>query len=165
MIKNIEFKDVAILLILIGAFMRLIPHPPNFTPILAISIFAGMKFKNSYYSYIIPILSMFISDIFIGIHYGMFVIYPLLLITVLVGRNFKNINSSSIVSCILFFVITNFQVWVVSGMYGHDILGLIQCYIAAIPFFGMTLVSTFIYSYSLFLSFELLTKIPMRKQV
>ena len=163
--KKENYRIIAVVAILTLALFRLIPHPPNFTPILAMSIFAGMKFKNNLYSYIIPIMVMFISDIFIWLHSGMLVIYPTLLITTLIARNFNTINSASIISSTLFFITSNLQVWLISNMYGKNILGLIECYTAAIPFFGMTLISTFIYSYVLFLSFELLTKIPIKQRI
>ena len=160
-----NFRNIAIVLILIGAFMRLIPHPPNFTPILALALFAGTKFKDTRYSFIIPIIAMLISDIFIGFHYGMTLIYLILISTTIIGRHAKGIFSAGLASSMLFFIVSNFQVWLVSGMYQKNIFGLIECYAMAIPFFGMTLLSTVIYTYALFSVFYLLTKTPKYQRV
>jgi len=160
-----SFRDIAIILVLIGAFMRLIPHPPNFTPILAIALFAGTKFKDSRYSFIIPVVAMLISDMVIGFHYGMTLIYSIMILATVIGRYFKGIFSAAIVSSLLFFLISNFQVWLVSGMYQKSIFGLIECYTMAIPFFGMTLLSTLTYTYALFSVFYLLTKTPKYQRV
>ena len=108
-----SFRDIAIILILVGAFMRLIPHPPNFTPILAIALFAGTKFKDTRYSFIIPVVAMLISDIFIGFHYGMTLIYLMLILTSIIGRYSKGIFYAGLASSLLFFIVSNFQVWLV----------------------------------------------------
>ena len=160
-----NLKNVAIILIMIGAFMRLIPHPPNFTPILAIALFAGTKFKDTTYALAIPALAMLVSDMFIGFHYGMIVIYSMILLTVVISRHSKKLLSAGLVSSLLFFLASNLQVWLVSGMYEKSPVGLIECYTMAIPFFGMTAASTVVYSYALFLVFYLLTKTPIYKRV
>ena len=62
---NNEIHKLVIVVIILGlTFFRLIPHPPNFTPILAVSIFAGIKFKSNLFSYLIPIIAMFLSDVY-----------------------------------------------------------------------------------------------------
>ena len=160
-----EHYTLLALTIFFLVFTRLIPHPPNFTPILATCIFAGMKFKQHLYSYLAPIVAMFIADIFIGLHSGIFIIYPTLLIIVFLARKFTSINSASILSSLFFFIVTNLQVWIYSNMYQKDLYGLIECYTLALPFFGMTLISTFIYSYILFIGFELITKIKIRDKI
>ena len=163
--KKEHYILLALLSIFFLAFTRLIPHPPNFTPILATCIFAGMKFKQNLHAYFAPIIAMFISDLFIGLHSGILVIYATLLITVFLARKFKSINSASLLSSLLFFIVTNLQVWMFSNMYQKNVSGLIECYTLALPFFSMTLISTFIYSYILFIGFELITKIKITDKV
>ena len=163
---NKEIHKLLIVAVILGlTFFRLIPHPPNFTPILAVSIFAGMKFKNNLLSYIVPVVSMFLSDVIIGFHVGMYVIYPTLVLTVFIARNFNNINSASIFSSILFFIVTNFQVWLISTSYSNTIYGMIECYTLALPFFSMTLLSTFIFSYCLFYGFSFFSSISLYQKV
>ena len=114
---NILKKEIfPISLILILAFARLIPHPPNFTPILAVGIFAGFYFKNFILSFFIVVFSMFLGDLYLGFHNTMFFTYSALAIAVLVGYfvkkfKFTEIFLSGLISSLGFFVITNFGAW------------------------------------------------------
>jgi len=135
-----------LLIILFGSITRLIPHPPNFTPILSMFLFSGVYFGNKKLSVFVPILSMLLSDLIIGFGtISLWVYLPLLLIT-LIGHKFKNINIGSVLTAsFTFFVISNFGVWLMG--YPKTIEGLISCYVLAIPFFTNTLISTFAYSF------------------
>ena len=147
-----------ITLILILALSRLIPHPPNFTPIIAVAILSGYFFKNLYFSFLVLIVSMIIADFFIGFYDNMFVVYlSLMLISFTFYRigsklNYKNLFLFSLFGSLIFFVITNFGVWALGNLYEKNLKGLIYCYIAAIPFFKNTLFSTIIFSYGAFLT-------------
>jgi hypothetical protein len=149
------------LIILIAASMRLLPHLPNFTPISAMALFGG-TYINKKYSIIITLLAMFVSDIFLGFHSTMPYVYGSFVLTVFIGswvkdhKTFKNILSASLASSILFFLITNFGVWV-NGWYPRNISGLIQCYTLAIPFFKHTLTGDLFYVGLFFGSFEFLS--------
>ena len=146
-------------LILILAFARLIPHPPNFTPIIAVAIISGYFFKNLNFSFIILLAAMLISDLFIGFYENVVFVYAsLLLITFIFYKiskiiNFKNLFIFSFAGSFIFFIISNFGVWVLGSPGVHDIAyakslsGLIECYILAIPFFGNTFLSTLIFAY------------------
>ncbi len=158
-------KLLAVVIIIALAFFRLIPHPPNFTPILAISIFAGMKFKNNLFSYFIPVVAMLLSDTVIGFHSGVYVIYPTIVIIALMARRFKNINSAAFSSSFLFFLVTNFQVWIMSPSYPKTFLGILECYTLALPFFGMTLLSAFVFSYCLFYGFSYFSSIRIYQKI
>ena len=137
-----------ITLILILALFRLIPHPPNFTPIIAVAILSGYFFKNLYFSFLVLIASMVIADFFIGFYDNMFVVYlSLMLITFTFYRagsklNYKSLFLFSLFGSLIFFVITNFGVWALGNLYEKNLKGLIDCYILAIPFFGNTFLST-----------------------
>tara|TARA_B110000444_G_C18730428_1_gene543057 strand:- start:426 stop:920 length:495 start_codon:yes stop_codon:yes gene_type:complete len=155
--KNQKYKLLAVVTLVALAFFRLIPHPPNFTPILAISVFAGIKFKDNLFSYLVPVSAMLVSDAIIGFHNGMILIYLAIVLSAYIARKFNTINTSVLSSSILFFLITNFQVWIMSSSYPKSLLGILECYTLAIPFFGMTLLSTFFFSYVLFYSFAFLT--------
>ena len=146
-------------LILILAFARLIPHPPNFTPIIAVAIISGYFFKNFNLSVLILLAAMLISDLFIGFYENIIFVYlSLILITFIFHKisrkiNFKNLFIYGFAGSVIFFVVSNFGVWALGSPGVYDIAyekslsGLIQCYILAIPFFGNTFLSTLIFSY------------------
>ena len=146
-------------LILILAFARLIPHPPNFTPIIAVAIISGYFFKNLNFSLIILLIAMLISDLFIGFYENVFFVYTsLLLITFIFHTiskkiNFKNLFTFGFAGSLIFFIISNFGVWILGSPgvdnlpYDKNLNGLIECYILAIPFFGNTFLSTLIFAY------------------
>ena len=163
--KSQNYKLIAVTTLVALAFFRLIPHPPNFTPILAISVFAGIKFKDNLFSYLVPVSSMLVSDAIIGFHSGMIIIYLAIVLSAFISRMFNTINTSVLSSCILFFIITNFQVWMMSSSYPKSLSGILECYTVAIPFFGMTLLSTFFYSYILFYGYSFLLKIKIHQKI
>ena len=146
-------------LIVILAFARLIPHPPNFTPIIAVALVSGYFFKNFNLSALTLLIAMLISDLFIGFYENMIFVYvSLLLITFVFYKisnkiNFKNLFAYGFVGSLIFFLVSNFGVWALGSPGVYDIAyekslsGLIQCYILAIPFFGNTFLSTLIFSY------------------
>jgi hypothetical protein len=146
-------------LIVILAFARLIPHPPNFTPIIAVAIISGYFFKNINLSLLTLLVAMLISDLFIGFYENVIFVYAsLLLITFIFHKisnkiNFKNLFIYGFAGSLIFFIISNFGVWALGspGAYGiayeKSLNGLIQCYVLAIPFFGNTFLSTIIFSY------------------
>jgi len=157
---NILKKEIfPISLIIILAFARLIPHPPNFTPIIAIAIISGYFFKSFNLSVLILLTAMLISDLFIGFYENIIFVYvSLILITFIFHKisnkiNFKNLFIYSFAGSVIFFVVSNFGVWALGSPGVYDIAyekslsGLIQCYVLAIPFFGNTFLSTLIFSY------------------
>ena len=134
-------------IIIIAIISRLIPHPPNFTPITAVALFSIINFKNKYVGLSIPIICLFLSDLIIGISViNLFVYFSFLLISV-IGHLYGKISLKSVLfSSLTFFFVTNFGVWLIG--YPNTIEGLITCYIAAIPFFGWTIAGDLFYSYS-----------------
>ena len=146
-------------LILILALARLIPHPPNFTPIIAVALISGYFFKNINLSLLTLLVAMLLSDLFIGFYENMIFVYAsLLLITfvfykISIKINFKNLFIYSFVGSLIFFIVSNFGVWALGSPGVYDIAyeknlnGLVECYILAIPFFGNTFLSTLIFAY------------------
>ena len=145
-------------LILILAFARLIPHPPNFTPIIAVAIMSSYFFRNILLSCTVIIISMLLADIFIGFYKNIFFVYlSLLLITYIFSHinrkiKLKNLFIFGLLGSIIFFILSNFGVWILSEMYEKNLNGLINCYLLAVPFFINTLLSTIIFSYTAFLT-------------
>ena len=157
---NILKKEIfPISLILILAFARLIPHPPNFTPIIAVALVSGYFFKNINLSLLILLVAMLLSDLFIGFYENMIFVYAsLLLITFVFHKiskkiNFKNLFIYCFAGSLIFFIFSNFGVWalgspgVLDVAYERNLSGLVECYILAIPFFGNTFLSTLIFAY------------------
>ena len=161
--KNLKNFFLPISLILVLSFSRLIPHPWNFTPILAMGIFSGFYFKNFILSSFIVIFSMFIGDLFLGFHSTMLFTYTSLIIAVLLGLfinkfKFTEILFSGLVSSVCFFAVTNFGAWLTLEMYEKNLAGLLQSYVLAIPFFHNTLISTLFYLIVLKLLFAFIVK-------
>ncbi len=160
--SNIKFYS-ALVLIFILAFSRIIPHPPNFTPILGMAVFAGATFDKKIYSFLIPLVVMVLSDLFLGFHSSMIIIYLAICLNVLIGVYIVNISylkiiSSLAIGSLVFFIITNFSVWALSGMYPYNLEGLLACYTMALPFFQNTIISTILYGLGAFFIFDLSNK-------
>ena len=161
--KNINSINVLVFVILALSFTRLIPHPWNFSPMIAAGIFTGFYFRQFYLGSFIIVLSMFLGDLFLGFHNTMFFTYLALAIVVLVGfylksLKFTNVLYSTVASSIIFFIITNLGAWLTLDMYTKDFNGLMQSYTMAIPFFHNTLISTFVYLYIFKTLFEFVLK-------
>lgn len=155
-IKNTSFFYPLIILFSLVLF-RIVPHPPNFTPIIAFALISAYFFNNQILAFFILALSLIISDFIIGFYDGFVFNYIILFFLLFTSKilfknlNFKSVTILSLYGSTIFFVISNFMVWLNSGMYQHTLDGLLICYINAIPFYGNTLISTFFYSYLLLL--------------
>ncbi len=157
---------LALMLILFAAFSRLIPHAPNFTPVISIALFAGAYLKKRY-AFLVPVAALFLSDAVIGFYDlgSMAFVYGTLLLIAALGLMLeKKISAGRILGlslsgAVIFFITTNFAVWLFPGsMYPKTLAGLAQCYVMAIPFFGNTMLSTLIYSAAMFGVYELADK-------
>ena len=161
-------------LIVIGILGRIIPHPPNFTPIIAIALLASHVFKNKWIVILTPLMAMWISDLVINnyLYAGYYdsllifsssflwvygpIIFIALLGTVLIKKvKISNIALSSISGSLIFFLVTNFGVWISGTMFPKSLFGLIECYTFALPFFGNALVGDLVYCTILFTSYSL----------
>jgi len=141
-----------LLIILFLAFSRLIPHPPNFTPLGAMALIAGANFKDLKIALIMPISAMLVSDVLLGFHSSMIYVYSAVAVIVLGSywlikqSSALSMTMGAVISAIVFFVITNFGAWLSHDMYAHTFTGLQQAYIAAIPFFKNTLISNLLFT-------------------
>ena len=157
-------EPLALALTVFGGALRLLPHPWNFTPAGATSLFAGSRLKG-WQAYLVPLLLMVATDplrtAFYHPGYPPFrgetpFIYGSLLISVWIGRRWlqrpsiSRVGLAATAGSLQFFLITNAAAWLVEGMYPLTAAGLAACYIAAIPFFGNTLGSDLLYSGVLF---------------
>ena len=157
-------KFFILIIIVLAAATRLIPHPPNFTPIIAMGLFGGAYIHNRSLAVLIPIGAMFLSDLFLGFHGTVYFVYGSLLLVTILGMIF--INKITITNCtvavlsssFLFFISTNLGVWLTSSYYPKNIEGILACYTMALPFFGNTLAGTLLYSSIMFGGYELLKR-------
>ena len=149
------FKGI-IFLTSLFVLSRIVPHPPNFTPILAGIIFLPFIKKDITFALMVPLASMIISDFIIGMHTLMLWTYGSLMILSLISfffyqDNFKRIGILALISPMVFFIISNFGVWMNSKSYSQDMDGLIACYINAIPFYTSSALSCILFAATFYL--------------
>ena len=165
---NISFIGSLVLASLI-LVSRFIPSADNFSPLLALCLFVGFLGQKNWYSLVLPLVAMFIADSIVGFYPGWAFTYIPLVGIVLLGQWMKlkipSVVGYSILSSLIFFVVSNFGVWWSTALYSKNMSGLIQCYVAAIPFLDKTVLSTLLYSAILFVSLREYSKIASRKAV
>jgi len=157
-----NYIKIAFGILIVLSASRLVPHPPNFTALIALSFYVPAIFGVKYL--ILVLISFFITDIFLGFHNLTFYTWGSVVIIGLISKYFNQntyLRSTGVfLSALLFFIITNFGVWL-SGSYGYSINGLILCYWLAIPFFGNTILSTIFYSTII----EIIYKLKYKKKL
>ena len=142
-----SYLKVTISIFIALAASRFVPHPPNFTSLLALSFYVpallGIRFLPAL------VLSFLVTDIFIGYHNLILFTWGSVILIGLFSKFFLSTIYTRILGSLLgactFYLISNFGVWSL-GSYGYTFNGLIQCYILAIPFFAYSVISTFIFS-------------------
>jgi len=139
---------LAIAILFLGVFSRLVLHAPNFTPVIALALFGGVYLGKKQALWV-PIALLAVTDVILGLHPTMPFTWGSVLVISGIGlwlRQHKNLNTvigCGLFSAVLFFVVTNFGCWLT--MYPHTLAGLQECYIAAIPFFRNMLASTLVF--------------------
>lgn len=143
-------------LIVFAILTRLMPHPPNFVPVAAIALFGGAYFANKQLAFLVPFIALVMSDVVLGFHSTLVFVYVGFALTVVIGfwvrenRRGLRILTAVLLSSVLFFLLSNFGVWLLEGLYPKDVSGLAACYIAAIPFFQASLLGNLFYATLLF---------------
>lgn len=144
---------------LMAVIFRLIPHSPNVAPIAALALFSGALLPDAK-GFIIPIIALFISDLFLGFHATVPFVYGSFIVIALIGVLLKNRLSplktavGSMAGSIFFFLVTNFGVWATSSMYTKDLSGLLRSYQMGVPFFRNTLLGDLFYTTLFFLAYR-----------
>ena len=157
-------QKIVLAIIIFGILARLIPHPPNFSPVTAIALFSGLNLKNKKFAFLIPILILFISDLFIGISVINIFVYSGFLLVVQLGSKIRSIRFLNIIlASLIFFIISNFGVWIIG--YPKTIDGLILCYTMAIPFFGYSLAGDLFFGYLLKFSFAIIESYYLNAEI
>lgn len=151
---------LAFCLVALGIFSRLIVHSWNFTPVIALALFGGVYLKKKQ-AMILPLILFAATDLILGFHEAMVFTWGSVLAIAVIGlwvRDRKNVSTvlgGGLASAVLFFVVTNFGVWLVTGMYPYTWVGLSECFVLAVPFFRGTLLGTVVYGTILFGIYEL----------
>ncbi|MBK6930779.1 MAG: hypothetical protein IPH12_07825 [Saprospirales bacterium] len=160
---------LAIFLILIAAVSRLFPHPPNFTPLAAIGLFGVAHLERRWLAWAVPFAALFVSDLLLNNvlysqYYEGFVwftsgwIYLSFALVLAVGWGLLRrrrisalrVTGASLTASAVFFLVSNFSVWLGGGMYPKTGAGLMACYTAGLPFFSNTLLGDLAFSGILF---------------
>tara|TARA_Y100000385_G_C13086806_1_gene636786 strand:+ start:1374 stop:1943 length:570 start_codon:yes stop_codon:yes gene_type:complete len=151
-------------IVVFGVIARLLPHIPNFAPMGAIALFAVAFYKRKSLALILPVTAWWLSDLFLNnTRYAtsekiswftldqLFSVIALIIIVVLGGFLLKKLSVSKIIlgstgASLVFFIVSNFGVWMNGMLYPKTIQGLIDCYTMAIPFYQATFLSDMIYT-------------------
>ena len=160
--KNRRFYfSVALLFTVVLVLARLLPHEPNFSPLGAVSLFAGyFLLKNSKALFFIVFLALYSGDIILGGYEGQYFVYGSFALVGLLGFCLKDSLGwgkfflVNFVAAALFFLVTNFGVWVVTPYYAKNFSGMLECYTLALPFFRSTLVSQLFFSTLISLAYK-----------
>jgi len=164
---NTKSRIALIIIVLLAVISRLIPHAPNFVPIGGLALFSGANFRKKS-ALLIPLAAMFLSDVFLGFHKTIPYVYASFIIIALIGgiiksNKWQSLLKASLVSSVLFFLITNFGVWMTGTMYQENLSGLMQCYGFGLPFFRNTLISDLFYTFSFFYGYRFLLNFFFKK--
>jgi hypothetical protein len=156
-------QPLGIGLVVMSVAARLLPHPPNFTPVGGSALLAGARLRG-WRAWLVPLAAMAISDPIINWGYGLrpygrgtLFIYASFLLNVLIGRVWLRksesawrISAAALTASVQFFLISNFPVWLFGTRYAHTWAGLLACYVAAIPFFAGTVLGDLFWTGALF---------------
>jgi len=161
-VKEKENKKLIVgaIFLTMAIILRFLPHIPNFVPITAIALFFGVYFSGAW-RFVLPLVAMVVSDIFLGFHSTMFFVYISLILTVVIGhfvnlkKNPFSILSGTLAGSILFFLITNFGVWLTTSWYSPNMSGLQKCFEMAIPFFRNSVIGDIFYVAVFFGAYEI----------
>lgn len=163
--------------ILLAALSRLVPHPPNFTPIAAMALFGAALLADRRLAVLAPLLGLLLSDLVIealyrlglsdfwGFYADMGWTYAAFLLVALIGLFLRGRTSvltvagATLAGSVVFFVVSNFGVWASTDLYPPTAAGLAECYVLAIPFFGNALLGNGVYATILFGGFALAARV------
>jgi hypothetical protein len=169
---NVRVVAVAALIVAAAA-SRLLPHPPNVTPIAAMALLAGASLHDFRVALAVPLGAMVLSDLFLGVHGTILFVYASMVLITGIGtwlrgrRRLTPIAAAAVAGAGLFYVITNFGVWATGTLYPKTAAGLLTAYAAGLPFFRNTLLGDLAYCALLFGGFALIERIipAVRAQV
>lgn len=148
------------LLVVLGVLARLVPHPWNITPVGALGLFAGANCPMRT-AWAVPLVTLVLADAVLGFYDWrvMIFVYAGFAAGPFIGRALLGAKRSLVrygtavwSSATVFFVVSNFGVWL--AFYPQTAAGLVECYVRALPFYGVTLLGDSVYAAILFGSQE-----------
>ncbi len=156
MFRNINSinRNLVFIIIIFGILSRILPLPPNFSPVIAITLFGSLYFKDKNLAFIAPISIILISDLILGFIPNINTYLPLIIVYFFSSMINKMSILNLFIASLIFFLTSNFGVWLLSNWYPKSFAGLIMCYEAALPFFRNTLLSTLLFGLLFRVSFE-----------
>ena len=149
---------LALVLVVLCVVLRLLPHVSNFSPVAVAALFAGMTLHRRWLAVAVPLVAMLLSDAVLG-GYGwpmMAVVYTALALPAAIGMFARHLRvvyvaiGGALASSLIFYAMTNFAVWALTGLYSADAKGLLECYVAALPFLKYTVAGDLFWSVALF---------------
>jgi len=163
------------LIIVASIIMRLVPHPANFIPLGALALFSGTYIRSKW-GIVVPVLVMVGTDFVLGLHSLVLFTWGSFLLIAMIGwwvrkkKNIWRIVGGTLAGSILFFIVTNFAVWAFTLLYSKTVIGLVQCFYMAIPFFRNTMAGDLFYVGIFFGLYELVAlalkkRVPVKKSV
>jgi hypothetical protein len=187
MMKHNNTIIAVILFMVVGAFARLIPHMPNFTPVESLTIFGAAYLSKKHWALILSVFLIYVSDFIINntiarsffpdvegiVWFSSYMIYNFVAMALIVlvsskiitKVNIKNVGVSVLLASIIFFIITNFGSWAGDkSVYSNDMSGLMASFTAGLPFFRNSLLSNVVFTTVIFGSFEMYTSIAARQK-
>lgn len=175
LVENIRLSRgdliVALLLCTIGVASRLLPHAANFAPALAIAVFSGFYFRRRALGWVVPLVMIIVSDLFLGMYAIAPFIWGSYVVMAFAGQKFMRKGTmtgalaAGIGSAVWFYLVTNFVVWAEWRMYPPTMAGLVDCYVAALPFFRPTLISAVLYCLIFFGAYHVVARGYGRRSV
>ena len=157
---------IPIIMMTLLVISRMISDIPNFTATIALIMFTSYLIRDKFLSVLVILVSQIICDLYIGIYSSMFFVYGAyvfiaLLSPIIMNKlSFKSVLISSLVTPTIFYIVSNFGVWITGSTYPLSLDGLIMCYVAGIPFFDETLLSTVVFSVTIYVMMKLIVKEP-----
>ena len=159
-----QLRFIVLALLIVGiAFVRLLSLPfPNVHPLAAMALFGAAHFRSKILAFVVPLAALFITDLFVGFHDLMPFVYGSFVLIGIIGFSLRGrvkpmpVVLATLAGSILFFLITNFGVWLMGTMYPMTVDGLLTCYTAALPFFRNTFIGDFVFVGVLFGGFALI---------
>jgi hypothetical protein len=154
-----------IVMVVLGACARLVPHPWNFTPMMAIGLFAGSHARKVSTGVLATLLALALSDAVLGFYSGFWYVYAAALIPVFLGKWIRDRSAAGLIagaalgSSLSFFLITNFMFWATGNMYPHTISGLSACFLAGIPFYRNQILGDAFYTAAIFGGYALIHRL------
>lgn len=165
-------RAAALIIAILGAaIFRLVPHPPNFSPVAAMALFGGAYLPRRWMGFVAPLGALLLSDLVLGFYSGMPIVYGSVALIVVMGwllaskRSPARVGLVTFAGSVLFYLLTNFGVWASGTLYPKTAEGLLACYVAALPFFQNSVAGDLFFAALLFGGFALAErKLPLLRE-